>query len=372
MEINILVVDDSKSILLIVEDLLGEIDANLIINKASSGQEALEIVANRKIDFIILDIYMPNMDGFEVARILKSKKESSDIPIVFLTASTKLKTEGLEIGAVDYLIKPIDADQFISRISLYIRLVKAIKENRQKDQQLMHSTRLAQMGEMISMIAHQWRQPLASISAMTGNTRIKLQLRDYDFTTQEGIGQHYDFLEDTLKKIENNVQNLSTTINDFRDFYKPNKEPVKISLESVTRRALDIIKPSLTMYNIELIEEYKSNEEIELYDNEIVQVILNIVKNAEDNFLEHSTIEDPKIIISVLSRSIKICDNGGGIEKEIIDKIFDPYFSTKKAKNGTGLGLYMSKLIIEDHHSGYLGVENSQNGVCFSIELVEL
>jgi len=371
MKINILIVDDSKSILYIIEDLLERIDDSYNIIMASGGKKALEIIEEDEIDLIILDIHMPDMDGFEVAQVLKSNKRTTDIPIVFLTASTTLRTEGLAIGAVDYLTKPIDENQFISRISLYTRLVTSIKENRQKDQHLMHNTRLAQMGEMISMIAHQWRQPLSSISAISGNTRLKLQLSTFDLSTDDGIEKQNLFIEDELKKIEDKVQNLSITIDDFRKFYTPNKKPVSRVLDEIIPKSINIIRATLIDNNVEIVEKYNSNEYIEIYDSEIMQVVLNIIKNSQENFQEKN-IENPNITITTDARVISIYDNGGGIAEDVIDKIFDPYFSTKDEKNGTGLGLYMSKIIVEDNHFGHLNVDNTDDGICFTIEIGKL
>ena len=164
------------------------------------------------------------------------------------------------------------------------------------------------------------------------------------------------------------TKSLSKTIDDFRNFYKQNKESVIISLEDVSKKSLSIIKMSLMNNNINIIEEYNSDEKIELYDSEMMQVVLNILSNSQD-ILKEKTIKDPYIKITTEDRSISICDNGGGIAEDIIEKIFDPYFSTKSEKNGTGLGLYMSKTIVENHHNGKLSIENTDDGVCFTIKL---
>ncbi|MEA3522308.1 MAG: HAMP domain-containing sensor histidine kinase, partial [Campylobacterota bacterium] len=116
---------------------------------------------------------------------------------------------------------------------------------------------------------------------------------------------------------------------------------------------------------------YATPVKYELYDSELMQVILNILKNAQDNFKEKST-QNAYIKITTHDKCITICDNGGGIPNAIIERIFDPYFSTKNEKNGTGLGLYMCKTIIEEHHKGSLHVKSSDKGVCFSIELGDL
>ncbi len=217
---------------------------------------------------------------------------------------------------------------------------------------------VAQMGEMISMIAHQWRQPISAISMDANNMTLDIALDNLDNDTAEKYAN----------SINEQTQHLSKTIDDFRNFYKPNKKVVVVKLEEVISKSLNIIKASLINDNIKIIEEYNSKEDIELYDNELIQVILNILKNAKDNFKEKQT-KNPYIKIITENRKISIYDNGGGIPEDIVKKIFDPYFSTKNEKNGTGLGLYMSKMIVEEHHKGKLSVQNTDGGVCFMVEL---
>jgi signal transduction histidine kinase len=136
----------------------------------------------------------------------------------------------------------------------------------------------------------------------------------------------------------------------------------------VIAKALAIVHNSMATDNIKIIEEYDDNTQIEMHDNEMLQVILNIFKNAHDNFKEKQ-IASPLIKVSSHDNTLFICDNGGGIPKDVLERIFDPYFSTKDEKNGTGLGLYMSKTIVEDHHHGKLRAYNQNDGVCFEINL---
>jgi len=250
------------------------------------------------------------------------------------------------------------------------RVKSEIEKNEFKEKQLFQQSRLAQMGEMISMIAHQWRQPLSAISATSNNLKIKLELDVLDFETKEGIDETKEYFLEKLENINYYVQNLSTTINDFRDFYKPNKLPKFKSLQTVVKKSLDLTASSIIGENINIIENFNSDLEIEIYDSELMQVILNIIKNAQDNFKEKKT-KNPTMVITVHNTKISICDNGGGIPENIIGNIFDPYFSTKDEKNGTGIGLYMSKMIVENHHFGKLLAQNTKDGVCFIIELRE-
>jgi len=242
------------------------------------------------------------------------------------------------------------------------------KEHKVQEQQMLQQSRLAQMGEMIAMIAHQWRQPLGTIAATSINMKLMLEFESFDLTTQEGRDGLNDFLNEELDSINYLVQNLTTTIDDFRNFYKPDKQAVRCSFKEVVTKALKIIRTSIEVDNITLIEEQTNEIMLEMYDNEMMQVILNILKNGQDNFKEKEIL-NPKIKITSDRNSLNISDNGGGIPVAILDKIFDPYFSTKSEKNGTGLGLYMSKQIIEEHHRGSLVVTNREDGVCFTIVL---
>ncbi len=242
-----------------------------------------------------------------------------------------------------------------------------IEKCRKKDQYMLAQSRLAQMGEMISMIAHQWRQPLSSISSTSIHLKMQSELERFDLEQKEEAKKYESYINNGLNSIDELVQNLTTTIDDFRNFYKPNKKPVIVNLGDVIDKAINILKPSLINHNVNVIKEYNSDEDIEVYNGEVMQVVLNLLHNAQENF-EEKQIKNRTIIIKTENRTITVCDNGKGIPEDIIEKIFDPYFSTKDKKNGTGLGLYMSKIIIEKHHTGSLIAKNTDDGVCFTIE----
>ncbi len=249
---------------------------------------------------------------------------------------------------------------------------KNIEKLRERDKQLLQQSRLAQMGEMISMIAHQWRQPLGTISSTIINMQLKFMMGKFELETKEGIDACQLFIEEKLKNIESYVQSLSTTIDDFRNFYNPNKKKKVLPIKNPLQKSMNIIKTSMKSDGIMIEESYRSNKEILMADSELMQVFLNIFKNAQDNFREKD-IADATIMIQTRDTKegimVEISDNGGGIPKKIIEKVFNPYFSTKNEKNGTGLGLYMSKTIIEEHHRGKLTVQNRDKGVCFTIKL---
>lgn len=264
----------------------------------------------------------------------------------------KLLEENLEMSNLKYQALATQLDLKVKEQSAHI-----IKQSR-----------MAQMGELLSMIAHQWRQPLSTISTISSTIKIKLAL-----TSDDQIDDDIStFLHQRMDDIEAQTQSLSNTINDFRTLYMPDKVMKEAYPNEPVDRALKLLGISLAKNGIQIKKIYNADILLYMHTNEVMQVILNLIKNCEDNFIEKKT-KDPYISIETIASgaSVKIIlsDNGGGIEKSIIEKIFDPYFSTKGDKNGTGLGLYMSKIIIEQHHKGKLNASNTETGASFCIEI---
>jgi len=261
-------------------------------------------------------------------------------------------------------------DHYFALFNDITELNKSKKEQEKQKELSIQQSRMAQMGEMISMIAHQWRQPLGAISATSIDLTMQIEMELFDLEDKQSREACQVYFTNRLKEIDGFVQNLTTTIDDFRNFYKPNKESDFVLLQEPIRKALGIIRGTLLSDGIEIVEKCTSKNSVNLYSNEIVQVILNILKNGHDNFREKA-IKNPKITLTCEDREdkvvLEICDNGGGIAEDVLPSIFDPYFSTKTEKNGTGLGLYMSKTIIEEHHKGSLVATNRDGGACFTI-----
>ncbi len=280
------------------------------------------------------------------------------------------KRDGTSIE-VDYWSSPIHNEHYNGSVVTFLDVTtknRLKRERKLQEEQMLQQSRLAQMGEMISMIAHQWRQPLMAISIAVINMKLDAQLENFDLKTKDGRDAQKNAYLDELNNIEGYIENLTTTIDDFRNFYKPDKKLVLCSFHEISAKALNIIQKSLDMAGITIVEEYFDEMKIEMHENEVIQVVLNIFKNAQDNFKEKKTVK-PQIKITSKNNILDISDNGGGIPDSIIEKIFDPYFSTKDEKNGTGLGLYMSKMIVEEHHNGILKAENKNGGVLFKIIL---
>ncbi len=242
------------------------------------------------------------------------------------------------------------------------KVKKEVQKRSKNETLLIQQSRLAAMGEMIGNIAHQWRQPLSIISTASSGIKVEKEL---------GISSSASEIK-KLDLIVRTVNFLSNTIEDFSNFFKPNKEKSDFYITDKLNQSLDLIGSSLKFHYIE-VEKYIKNEDLVYgFPNEFSQAVLNILNNAKD-VLVQKKIHDPKISIKVYTLNnygfLEISDNGGGIEKKIMEKIFDPYFTTKHQSQGTGIGLYMSKMIIEQNMNGNLTVENGPLGAVFKISI---
>jgi signal transduction histidine kinase len=237
-------------------------------------------------------------------------------------------------------------------------LVKAeVEKNRQKDQIMTKQAKLAAMGEMIGAIAHQWRQPLNAL-------HINIQNLDDDF--DEGLLDK-KFIDAFIAKQAKLIGFMSKTIDDFRNFFRIDKEKVVFSLKNTVETTAHIFQSQLFANNITL-EIDCSDVKLLGYKSEFQQMLLNLVANAKDALVAQK-VKNAKITIYDDENTLYIKDNAGGIPKDIIDKVFDAYFTTKAEGSGTGMGLYMSKLIVEQNMGEKLRVENDGEGAVFSISL---
>jgi len=370
---TLLYVEDDEDIRTVLERRLKSKVQTLHV--AHNGEEGLEKYKTYKPDVILTDVTMPKMNGIEMSRIIKDLDEN--IPIIIISAhnDARFLLDAIELGINGYLLKPIDKVKLFHTLEEKIKpifLEKQIEEQRKK---ILLQSRFALLGEMISMIAHQWRQPLNMIALTMSSLKLKFSLDKYEIETKEGRKSLPYKVEQDLKNVENKVQYLSSVIDDFANFYKPMDEVSTIHIKSTIKEAVESFKHSIHVDDLEIIEQYNSDKHIKVYKDIFMQICINLLTNANENILLND-IKSPQI--NVISNDVgndvevTIEDNAGGISEDIIDKIFDPYFSTKVGKNGNGLGLYMSKLIIQEHLDGEISVENTNNGARFTIKLKEV
>lgn len=232
----------------------------------------------------------------------------------------------------------------------------------EKDRMIFQQNKLASMGEMLENIAHQWRQPLSQINSAI------LVLDDELYQSKIKNKK----IEEKLTEIERITKYMSHTIDDFRTFNSKNLKKDKFYLDNSIENVVSIIKSTYSSLNIDLKLELEKELSFYGYENEFKQVIMVILNNAKDVLLQRE-IKNPQVKINLKRHKdsifIEICDNAGGIEKDIIDKIFEPYFTTKHKSQGTGLGLYIAKKIIHDRLEGKLYVKNIEQKACFFIKL---
>ena len=242
--------------------------------------------------------------------------------------------------------------------SLQMRITEALAELRQKDQVMISQSRQAAMGEMIGNIAHQWRQPLNALAMVLGNIHLAYQ---YNELTDE-------YLQKTVENGNRLIQKMSTTINDFRNFFLPDREKARFSAREQISHATGLVGAGLTSQNIMIHLDAPEDAELTGFPNEYSQVLLNLLINAKEAIKDSGAAEG-NIRIRLFERDGQVCvsvsDNGGGIPIDVLDKIFEPYFSTKDM--GTGIGLYMSKMIIERSMNGSIEAHNIEGGAEFVI-----
>ena len=246
------------------------------------------------------------------------------------------------------------------KTTLENRIRDSVKELRQKDLILIQQSRQAAMGEMIGNIAHQWRQPLTAVGAI---------IQSYEDAYEDGV-LDLDYIEKHTDLIMDILTQMSRTIDDFRYFFRPNKMKFKFDIKNIVMKTIKFMESSFKFNNINVILDLAEDCELEGFPNEYSQVILVILTNSKDAFLERE-IKDKKIEISLRKYRnktvLRITDNAGGIKKEILQKVFDPYFTTKEVGKGTGVGLFMSKTIVEKNMNGKLTCKNIAEGAEFKV-----
>ena len=218
---------------------------------------------------------------------------------------------------------------------------------------------MASRGEMIGAIAHQWRQPLNAVS-------LSIQNLKYDYINGD-IDEK--FIEEYIEENKKTIRFMSKTIDDFRSFFRVDKEKIDFKIKETVESVISMQSAQLKSHEITL---HIAGEEFEYFGlkSEFQQVILNIINNAKDALIENN-INNPLIDIKIdaKKKQVSIEDNANGIPQDVIERIFEPYFTTKEQGKGTGMGLYMSKMIIEDNMDAILKVENIDNGAKFTIDL---
>jgi signal transduction histidine kinase len=334
----------------------GKLKINGFLVKENMIEGSVAVNSNNPMLFSIIEKTLDDIESQKISEIIKSWRitryhEKSNYTLAFIILSIAF----LVLGLLVYYQRKLQASN--------LELATTITELNQKEKLLTHQSKQAVMGEMISMIAHQWRQPLSTITLQISNLQLD-KLLHKDISPAR--------VDNTLDKISDSIMYLSQTVDDFQTYFAPNKEKTEISIVELLQRVINLdigrIKASEVQININIDEKTRVN----IYINELIQVLLNILNNALDAF---ENVDEKSKYIDISARLDKeylyllVEDNAGGIKEEYLSKLFEPYFSTK-GKNGTGLGLYMSQMIIQKQFQGDIEVQSSQKRSTFSIKIL--
>jgi len=395
---KILIVDDRHENILALELILHELDVKLI--KAYSGNEALKEALYHKFALAILDVQMPEMDGYELAELLRKDHINRSIPIIFLSAFVSDDFhifKGYEAGAVDFLTKPYNPDILIGKVKIFIELekyrdyledlveerteqlkkeiqVRKKKEVELKDlnAQLLHSEKLAALGEISTAIAHEMRQPLNFISIITQSVLMDIKK---DSLNIEELKNEFQGVTMQINKMTKIIDHIS-----FFSRKSSGKKEDVVCIDQLIESMMILYKKQLQALGIDLNVEYIDNPVFFCDAIRLEQVLLNIVNNARKS-LEKSEKELKLITIKTYkmnsdespikqkSLCIEIGDNGDGVCKELEEKIFDKFVTTRSKGEGTGIGLSISKEIINEHGGIIQLCNNIGQGAIFKIIL---
>ncbi len=322
--------------------------------KEMIGKPADVFVSEQSKNFIKEKMKNYNQEPYEA---IVMRKDKTEFPAILRGRTISWNNQRVRISTIIDIsdIKQLQYDLEELNQNLEYKVALQIEDIRQKDQMLQHQNKLASIGEMIGAIAHQWRQPLNAIN-------INIENLDDDF--EDGLIDR-KFINEFINKNRKMIEFMSKTIDDFRDFYKIDKTKELFSIKEAIQITSEIKNAHFESSAIDITI---VGEDIWIngYKREFEHVILNLINNAVDA-IKNSGVDNGKIDIFLNKTSVSIQDNGGGIDQDIMDRIFEPYFTTKGEGEGTGIGLYMSKVIVEKNMAGKLYVENSKNGAKFTI-----
>jgi signal transduction histidine kinase len=380
-EYKILIVDDVPHNIQVLANILKE--AGYQLGFAKDGKAALTHMESAKFDLILLDIMMPGVDGYEVCAQLKKDRRTKDVPVIFITAlhGTESKTKGFELGAVDYITKPFDAQEVLARVKTHLtirdyatRLEQMVEE---RTRQLIHADRLATLGTFSAAIIHEINSPLSYILGNTKllelfwNTAHPIMERYTKENMTDELRKDVAEMNEWLKYLQEGCDRISRLVKSLKAYSRQSDAQKELTpVFDIINDALYLVGHKLKIHGIKVNVTVTPNLKIYCDPQKISQVFVNLIDNACD------AMEDQRGKITINANplndhiSIRIRDNGPGISEERADRIFEPFFTTKRKECGTGLGLFIVSTIIKEHGGKIsLSLFNNRKGAEFTIIL---
>lgn len=391
MAASILVVDDNSDVRMILTELLAAEGYEVL--EAEGGVEAIRCLEEKDVDLVLLDVKMPDMDGFEVCRHIKASERGRYVPVIMQTAiygDVEDQIHGREAGADDYVAKPIDSHELLSRVSAMLRvrniyqmlrdsehalrekvgeLEDAYRKLKETQSELIHTEKLSVMGRMSAEIAHEINNPLASVRLHMDD--LKLTLKDTGNLSEDAVGA-IDFVISGLKRIGDFVSRLQLFSR------KSDEHCERINVAGVVREAIELMAKSAVRAGVDLVDECGNDAHFIMGNrNQFQQLFLNLLINARDSLVDLPNSGDKRIVVTLESLKegtvrVRVRDNGPGMSAKVCDRIFEPFFTTKLEGGGTGLGLVIVQRIL-DEYGGSIAVESGEgSGTVMVIDMPEV
>jgi CheY-like chemotaxis protein len=377
---NILIVDDEKINLKILQDTINSKYSSSI---ATNGVEAFELLEKNNYDLILLDIIMPNMNGFEFCEKIKTYDKYKSIPIIFITSLNDDDSieKAYNMGAVDYITKPFKNREIMARVYTHLclsekreqlqkRIDLEVEKNIAQEKIILQKTKIAALSNIMDSVAHQWKQPVSIINILVN--KLELQSRLNVCTTQEEIVK-------ITQDIKKQTNHMIDTLYNFRRFFRNDQNRKELNIKSQIDGVLELLSEIIEDNKININLNCDNNLTYKLIESDFKHIFINLINNARDAFNEKN-INNRKIDINLYKKDsniyIEVNDNAGGMNKDNednLDIIFESDFTTKAESLGTGVGLYLSKKIVEKI-DGSIHVENLYDednliGLSFKITL---
>ena len=381
----ILLVEDDKNHADLMRTSLQDAPEEYRLEIAATLGQARAAIDRLAPDLVLTDYRLPDGEGSDLLVTVKGL-----CPVVLMTSqgNEQVAVDAMKAGVLDYVVKSAEklteishvaqrslrewtsiqerkrAEEELKRLhkNLEAQVEEMVADLRRKDVAIIQQNRMAAMGEMLGNIAHQWRQPLNTISLIVQSVQL-----EYDSGTLTSEEMHKD-----IHEVIEVLQHMSRTIDDFRNFFQEDKIKRDFSISTAVTNSMELVSASLKDHNV--LVEIEADDEVTAtgYQNEYAQVLLNIISNSCDACLERCVV-NPSILIRIARENgrsvLYVRDNCGGIPDDVLPKIFDPYFTTRGPDKGTGIGLYMSRTIIEQNMGGRLTARNVDGGAEFRIEV---